>query len=197
MTRVLLAASALLVLSAAPAFAQTAVTGTVAVEGAVASKCTVINGTSASAFGSTISLGELAASDGTLSTTLSGSTAANPAGGSQSFRVNCTQANAGVSVTSTALTNGVTAPTGYSSTVDYQGRVEFATVGGSASPVVFTDDSAASGATTGSLGTGVFLANQAGNVVVKAHSLSAGSGSPLLVAGNYAGSILVVITPGA
>jgi hypothetical protein len=197
MTRVLLAASALLALAASPAFAQTAVTGTVNIEGSVASKCTVLNGTSASEFRSTISLGELAASDGTLNSGLSGSNAANPAGGSQTFRVNCTQANAAVSVTAAALKNTATAPTGYSNTIDYQGRVEFATVGGGSSPAVFTDNSAVAAATTGSLGGGVFLANQAGNVVIKAHTLTAGSGSPLLVAGDYVGSISVVITPGA
>lgn len=191
MRNLIASAAAIALLGAAgSAFAQSALDGTVTINGSVASKCTATGG-----FTDTQDLSELADADGLLSTTHSGTTAGAPAFTSN-FTVRCTGANAGVSVTSTALTTATTAPTGYTNTVNFTGRGAFDLVHATngASTLNVDDDSSVAAATTDSFGAANFLANTTNNVRVSAYALNTAA-SALLVAGSYTGSIVVTITP--
>lgn len=186
--------AAALLVAAGSASAQTPVTGTITLNGTVSSKCAVTAGGGGGSFGATVQLNELAGTDGLLLPALAASTAVS-ATTTSNFTLKCTGANVGVSVTATPLDNTSTtsAPSGYTETVDFLGRASFNLVG-TASALAVEDSSALAGATTGSFGTGAFLANAADNVSVSAYTFSTDA-SAILLAGPYVGQIVVVLTP--
>lgn len=159
-----------LVLLASPALAQSSATGTVNIDGSVAGRCmfTLPN--------ATISLGEISlASNGKLDP-------AKVNGRTATLTGWCNNTSASMSVTTTQLTTGTSAPTGFDNRVDYTGTA----VTGSVSAA---DSSLTAGAGTPST-VGLFT----GNIVV---TLS-GAQSPtngLMVAGTYTGNVVVTLTP--
>lgn len=193
MNKTILIGAALLGLAVAPAVMAQTVTGTVNVTGSVAAKCVVITGGSGSSFSGSIPLGELAGTDGTLATTLSGSTNASPAGSTQ-FRVNCNSVAPKVTISSTrlALTPTATAPTGYANVIDYTAALDASLSSGSTQTVSYVTAAALPAATVQALSSS--LANTANNLTVKAYALNTSSGA-LLMAGNYASVISITIEP--
>ncbi|CAN7472137.1 hypothetical protein [Caulobacter sp. LjRoot300] len=193
MNKSILIGAALLGLAAAPAAMAQTVTGTVNVTGSVAARCVVITGGSGGSFSGSIPLGELAGTDGTLSTTLAGSTNAAP-GGSTQFRVNCNSAAPKVTLSSTrlALSPTATAPTGYANVIDYTAALDASLASGSTQTVSYVTAAALPAATVQALSDS--LANAANNLTVKAYALNTASGA-LLMAGNYSSVISITIEP--
>ena len=158
------------VLAASPAFAQTAVTGTVNIDGSVAGRCMF---TLPSA---TISLGEISlASNGKLDV-------AKVNGKTATLTGWCNNTAATMSVTTTQLTNGTTPPTGFDNRVDY-------TATAVANAAIAADSSLVAGAGTAST-VGLFT----GNVVVTLTAASSPN-TGLMVAGGYTGNVVVTLTP--
>jgi hypothetical protein len=192
MKRVLLVAAATAAASvlAGQTSAQT-LNGNVVVTGSVASKCSVVDaGTpgAGSDFGGTIALGALDAADGTLKTSLSGSTAGAAVGTTQ-FRVNCTKTGATVTLDANPLTTAGAATTGYTNSVAYNADLVANLASGG--PDTFTNNTA-NPATSGTLSGA--LANAANNLTVKVYGLSTPAGA-ILVAGAYSGNVAVTVTP--
>ena len=169
--RKLILLSAPLALLASPAMAQsTSVTGTVDINGSVAGRCmfTVPN--------KTISLGEISlASNGKLDVS-------KVNGRSETLTGWCNNTTASMTVTSTALTNSTTAPTGFDNRVDYTATA----VTGSTSA---NDTSLTAGAGAAS-NVGLFT----GNIVVTLSNASSPTNG-LMVAGTYNGNVVVTLTP--
>lgn len=167
----LLIAALAIPLASGAASAQTA-TGTVAINGTVASRCSL------SLSSATISLGEMSqVADGRLN-------AAVVNGQNRTLTGFCNGATARMTVEAQPLLNPATAATGFDNRVDYTATAVANSVSG-------TDSSLA--ASPGP-GTSVAIGAFAGNVVV---TLSAAS-SPnngILVAGGYNGQVLVTLTP--
>ncbi len=159
------------VLVASPAFAQsTSATGTVNIDGSVAGRCTF---TLPSV---TLSLGELSlASNGKLDTSKVNGKTATLTGW-------CNNTAATMAVTTTQLTTGTGAPTGFDNRVDYTATA----VANSASA---SDSSLTAGAGTAST-VGLFT----GNIVVTLSGASSPSNG-LMVAGGYTGNVVVTLTP--
>ena len=159
------------VLAASPAFAQsTPVTGTVNIDGSVAGRCTF---TLPSV---TLSLGELSLStNGKLDVSKVNGKTATLTGW-------CNSTAATMSVTTTQLTTGTAAPSGFDNRVDY-------TATAAANSASASDSSLVAGAGTPST-VGLFT----GNILV---TLSAASSptSGLMVAGGYTGNVVVTLTP--
>lgn len=169
--RKLLALAALpAILAASPALAQSGATGTVTIDGSVAGRCmfTLPN--------ATISLGELSlSSNGRLDVS-------KVNGRSATLNGWCNGTASTMSVTTTQLTNSVTATTGFDNRVDYTGTA------------VANSASASDSSLTAGAGTAVTVGQFTGDVVV---TLSAAS-SPtngLMVAGSYTGNVQVTLTP--
>jgi hypothetical protein len=189
-------ALAALVASAAIASSAMAqdVTGTVVIKGNVNAKCFVLPG-AGSTFGTTVDMEELADSDGTLLDTGVLETKFGSAGGAGlQAQVLCTSANPDVSVTASPLVNGIandpSVPSGYDNTIDYTADVTFTLVNSGLQTV--SDDSAIAASTDTSLtgrlngtGTNISIATSAWNA------------DGVLVAGDYTGQIVVVVSPGA
>lgn len=174
---------------ATPAMAD--VTGTINITGSVEKKCFVLNGTDVSStFGTTVAMGELAKSDGTLkdSSVLAG-TFASVGGSALNARVVCTSATPDVSVKAEPLVNSAGAVSGYDASVDYTADVKFYLVGSNST---VSDASANTAATTATLSSR--LAGTGTNVEVRTSNWTADG---VLVAGDYTGKITVVIAPGA
>ncbi len=181
-TLALLAAAAI----ATPAMAQTA-SGTVAVTGTVAGKCTA-----APAITGTITLGELANSGGTI---ISGFTN-NTGGLSRSFNVVCTGANASITVSSNNLTNSADATTanGYTGTVHYTSTLTAQKAGGGAdASAVYTSADVLPAATTTSLADR--LKNGLNNVTVTVSNGTTTNATDLLKAGSYGSTISITVSP--
>ncbi|MFM5893073.1 MAG: hypothetical protein ACKOQM_01390 [Novosphingobium sp.] len=161
------------VLAASPAFAQsTSVTGTVNIDGSVAGRCTFtlpsVN----------LSLGELSlASNGKLDVSRVNGKQATLTGW-------CNNTAATMAVTTTQLTTGTAAPTGFDNRVDYTATA----VANSASA---SDSSLTAGAGTPST-VGLFT----GNIVVTLSAASSPSNG-LMVGGGYTGNVVVTLTPTA
>jgi hypothetical protein len=185
--------------SAAYAVPTGTLTGEVDITGSVAAKCSVVTaGTNPEGqdFGSTIALGELAGTDGTLKTALSGTTSGSPAGGVQNFRINCTGAGNAITLKADPIVAATSAPTGYANTVNFTAEADYAVVGGT-SPVVqsHTSDSTTNNA---SFPAGVRLANAANNVQIQVYGLATPNAGDILVADpSYLGHVTVTISPGA
>jgi len=170
-------------LSATPALADG--TGTVAVNGTVAAKCT------ASAMTGTITLGELAKTDGTVDKTF-----ANVSNGlSRSFTVRCNSANPNISVEARSLVNSAAtnSPAGYTNTVDYTAKLTALGAKGTSTSV--SDLSANAGATAGRIGDR--LSTQANNITLTISDGITSDSTAILEAGSYAGSVDIIIAPAA
>ncbi|WP_374589584.1 hypothetical protein [Novosphingobium sp.] len=169
--RKLIILSAPLALMASPAMAQsTSVTGTVDINGSVAGRCmfTVPS--------KTISLGEISlAADGKLDVT-------KVNGRNETLTGWCNNTAASMTVTSTALTNGTSAPAGFDNRVDYTATAD----NGSTSA---NDSSVTAGAGAAS-NVGLFT----GNIVVTLSNASSPTNG-LMVAGTYSGNVVVTLTP--
>lgn len=168
--RKLILLSGPLALLASPAMAQTAVDGTVNINGSVAGRCmfTVPN--------KTISLGEISlASNGKLDVS-------KVNGKSETLTGWCNNTTASMTVTSSPLLNGTTAPTGFDNRVDYTATA----VTGSTSA---NDTSVTAGAGAAS-NVGLFT----GDIVVTLSNASSPT-SGLMVAGGYSGNVVVTLTP--
>ncbi len=159
------------VLAASPAFAQSGpVTGTVNIDGSVAGRCTF---TLPSV---TLSLGELSlASNGKLDTSKVNGKTATLTGW-------CNNTAATMAVTTTQLTTGTAAPTGFDNRVDY-------TATATANSASASDTSLTAGAGTASI-VGLFT----GNILVTLSAASSPSNG-LMVAGGYTGNVVVTLTP--
>ncbi len=171
---------------ATPALAQTA-TGTVAVTGTVAGKCTA-----SPAITGTIALAELANSGGTVISTFSN----NVGGLARSFTVICTSANASITVSSTNLTNSADATTanGYTGTVHYTSTLTAQKAGGGAdASAVYTSADILPAATTTSLADR--LKNGANNVTVTVSNGTTTNATDLLKAGTYGSTISITVSP--
>lgn len=199
MKKILFAAlTASTVAYAAPAAAAVGdVTGTVTINGSVASKCSVVDGTgtASSSFASTVNMGELSGGDGKLLPSATLATTFNAGGTSTaalSFRVVCTTATPGISVTANpiVISGGGTPATGYDNTVNYKANAAFTLVGGSQT---VSDLSSAAGATTASL-TGRLAGGTTNNLTITADTFSTPGGG-VMTAGSYSGSIAIVVTP--
>jgi hypothetical protein len=178
---------------ATPVAAQD-VTGTVEITGSVAAKCIVqTESSTSSTFGTTVALGELAQADGTMKTDLA-TTFGTVGGAGLSAKVICTTANPTISVNANPITSATAAGTGYDNSIDFQADVTVVTLSANASP--YSNDSAASAGVATALGSR--LANSASNVTIAASNFRTNNLTDLLVAAtDYAGSIVVVIAPGA
>ncbi len=168
--RKLILLSAPLALLASPAMAQSAVDGTVDINGSVAGRCmfTVPN--------KTISLGEISlASNGKLDV-------AKVNGRNETLTGWCNNTAASMTVTSTELTNSTSAPTGFDNRVNYTATA----VTGSTSA---SDSSVVAGAGTPS-SVGLFT----GDIVVTLSNASSPTNG-LMVAGTYTGNVVVTLTP--
>lgn len=178
------------------AFAADA-TGSVSVTGFVNGKCTVQPPNEGNGFSGTIPLGALDGTDGHISPTLTGSTIS---GASLSFTIVCNTSAPNITLSATQMGDGVTAPTGYTSAVDYTAQLDLAETTGSDT---FTYATAGSPpATTGALTNP--LSGSANNVTVSVNSLNTdgGANTSVLTAGNYGsaaggtgGIISVTIAP--
>ena len=165
---ILLALPAALI--ASPALAQSAVSGTVNIDGSVAGRCTF---TLPSV---TLSLGELSlVSNGKLDTSKVNGKSATLTGW-------CNNTAATMAVTTTQLTTGTAAPTGFDNRVDY-------TATAVANSVSASDTSLTAGAGAPST-VGLFT----GDIVVTLGSASSPT-SGLMVAGAYTGNVVVTLTP--
>lgn len=157
-------------LLAAPAFAQSGVTGTVDINGTVAGRCmfTLPN--------ATISLGEISlVTNGKLD-------ASKVNGKSATLTGWCNNTAATMAVTTTQLTTATAATTGFDNRVDYTGTA------------VANAVSAADSSLTAGAGTASTVGQFTGDIVVTLSGASSPN-SALMVAGTYNGNVLVTLTP--
>lgn len=195
----LLSAGVAIAAAANPAAAQS-VTGTVNVTGNVAGRCSVVatGGSAAQTFSGTIGLAQLDEDDGTLKTTLEGTTASASGGTPVQTRVVCTSAAVNVDVTADTLANGTrgTAPaTGYANEINYTAEMQVALASGSTDKVTFDTAAAANATAAKTVGR---LAASGNNITVKAYGFATkGGAAGLLVAGDYTSTITVNIAPSA
>lgn len=180
-----LAAVSALALSTA-ASAQTSATGTLNLTGNVPTKCSVTGADS-----TTVNLGDLSGADGRLSSTFINSTNASPSA-SFSFSVTCTGAAPLASVDADPLVSATGAATGFTNTVNITGSGTFTLVSGG--PDIQTNLSTAAASTPTALS--ARLANSLNNVTIKAYGFSTTNPTDVLVAGSYAGKVVVTIAPG-
>lgn len=169
-----------------PAAAQS-VTGTINLSGSVAPKCFVNPGATGT-FSDSVAFGELATAAGTLRTGLD--TDFNTA--VEAVTVLCTSAAPLISIDAQPLANVATAPTGYDNSIDYTANVALSTLGGTVNKSNATTASPLVGDAIGDR-----LTNGSGNVVITASGFATNNATDLLVSGSYAGSITIVIAPGA
>lgn len=179
---------------ATPALAQNA-TGTVIINGSVANKCAVITGSGSSAtWGTTVNLGELSQSDGTLRSSAGlANDFSSIAAGAQNAHVVCSTSNPSIAVNADPLVNTGTVPaggSGYTNTVHFDADVTVNKVGGSQT---YTNDS--NTAATGPTALGDRLAALGPNVLIATKNWRTLGTDALLVAGSYQGQIVVTITP--
>jgi hypothetical protein len=183
-TALLFAAAAAVASLSSPAFAQAS--GTVVVNGTVASRCTAVTPISGA-----IALGELAKSDGTVDNTFAGASGSL----SREFTVRCNGANPNLSVEAKSLINAAVgeSPNGYTNKVDYTAKL--AAKGAAGKSTLISDLSNNGGATAGRLGDR--LAAEANNVVLTIADGMTSNSTAILEAGTYAGSVDIVISPAA
>jgi hypothetical protein len=187
-------------LAAAPAAAQTSATGTVNVTGIVGGRCSVVQpgGSETQTFTGAIDLQRLDTADGTLRSTLGGSTAATPADNLKvATRIVCTAANPSVGILATRLnTGGQTDPgAGYSNDIDYTAQVRVNRASGGVSTVSYSTLTGGGTATTAALGERI-AAGGANNVEVSVFGLRPEGGTTSLLAeGTYTSTVSVYINP--
>ncbi|MBS0409915.1 MAG: hypothetical protein JSR86_08375 [Proteobacteria bacterium] len=168
-------------------------TGTITVTGTVSPFCQVTNGTTSSTFTDTFNTPELATAAGTLKTGLSYSSANSLT----TLKVVCSSAAPVLSIKATSMTTAGGAPSGYANQINFTAYLDTKLITG-ATPSSDTRSvtSTAAGATsTNAVTTGKYLQNVAGNVVVRADTFATPHVGDVLVAGAYAGSIIVNVSP--
>ncbi len=181
------------VLSATSASAATT-TGTISLTGGVASDCEVVNGSSATSFADTFNTTELSTAGGTLVSGLSYTSATNLA----TLKVVCSGVAPTIKIKATSMTNASSAPTGYANQINFKAYLDtkLITTGGTTSTDTQSVTSTSAGATSGNAATtSKYLQNVANNVVVRADTFATPNAGDVLIAGPYAGSIVVTITP--
>lgn len=178
-----IAASAVI---ATPAMAQN-VTGTITLNGNVASKCSVTSAPAGTTFAQTVNFGELAQANGTLRTGL----AADFTTAAVQATVVCNTGTPTISVDANALANATTPASGYANTINYTATVTVARAGTTAATFSNATTAAALGATT----VGGSLANSANNVTVATSGYATPAATDILVSGAYTGNIIIVISP--
>ncbi|NCP11418.1 MAG: hypothetical protein GW859_05605 [Sphingomonadales bacterium] len=184
-------ASASLLAFASPAAAQD-VTGTVNITGTVAGKCLVQPG-AGSTFGTTVALGELAQSDGTLATDLATRFTNIGAAGLEA-RVVCTTAAPTIAIDATEITSATLPVTGYANRIDFTAHVAVDTT--TTNDVPFSNSSTVAPLAATLIG-GRLANNGSNNITVTADSFATPNATDLLVAAtDYTGKIVVVIGPG-
>jgi hypothetical protein len=192
---VLLALAASTVAVVTPAAAQ--VTGTVEVTGTVVGRCSVVQpggGAGVATFTGAIPLGNLDEADGTLLTSLEGTTSAAPAGNVVEARIVCNSANTNIHVEAGKLSNLAPADPGYSNDIDYTAELEVATASTGLQTAKYNTLAPVAADHTKTIGR--IAAGAANNVKVRAYALAAEGGlTSLLVAGGYASTITVTINP--
>lgn len=194
MRKLILAALAASAAMAAPAAAQSIVTGTVTINGNVPSKCTVTTGTPGSSFGATVDMGELSDTDLTLksSTALETAFGSGVTAGSLSARVVCTTADANITVAATELTTAGSPTAGYANTVHYKANVAVTKVSGT---TTYSDDTVLGGGAATALGSRLD-ATVANNIVISTSDWRTSvANNEVLFQGNYSGQIVVTIAP--
>lgn len=169
---------------ATPALAQST-SGTIAVTGSVAAKCSV-----ATPITGTITLNELAKADGTFDTTTPGVVG----GLTRTFNVVCTSANPKISVSADHALQLVptSASTGYTGDVHYTATIEADRAGTGFASVAYLTETPLG---IQSVSLGDRLKNAAGNVRVKASAFHTVTATDLLYAGSYTSTITVTIAP--
>jgi hypothetical protein len=169
---------------AGAASAQT-VTGMVNITGTVNSKCSVNGSGAPSAFSDTWNLGDLADTDGTLTSIPAQSTSGD------GIQVTCTS-RPFVTIDASPIVNVAPIPgAGYANTVNYVAYADFLTVPSSTETI--TDASGGLGSSSTQLA--AHLQNVTDNVVVRADTFTTPGATDILVSGAYSGSIVVTITP--
>jgi len=188
MKKIALFAAATAAVLATPAMAQN-VTGTITLNGTVASKCSVSSNSNAATFAQTVNFGELAKADGTLRTTL----AADFTAAAVQATVVCNTGTPMVSVDANPMVNAAftPVPTGYANTINYTANVAVAT----ATPGTVNFSNATTAAASPSTAVGAALANSANNVVITTSGFATPASTDILGAGSYTGTITVVISP--
>ena len=170
---------------ATPAMAQQNATGTITLTGTVANKCYVGSDNTATLFTASHAFGELAKADGTLRTGLDTEIDGDA---TMDFTIKCNTGNPTVTISRTAMTNVLTASTGYTNSISYNGIVVVDRAVGT--PVTFDTDATSVPLATGQLGSA--LSATGPNVHVTANTFAA---SGILVAGSYSGQISITIQP--
>lgn len=172
------------ILSAAPAFAQAS--GSVDVSGTVAARCSAVTPLSGS-----ITLGELAKTDGTVDTAFSN----NTGGLSRNFTVKCNGANPKVSVEAKPLINAAATTTaaGYTNTVHYTATV--VAMGAKGTNATIADQSVTTGATSAPINDR--LAAVTNNIALTVGAGATSEATAILDAGTYAGKVEITIAPTA
>lgn len=165
-----------------PAMAQN-VTGTIDLEGTVSAKCFVVPGNGGT-FDADVDFEALDEDDGTLRTDL-GTTF-----DTKSFTVKCNSGTVDLSIEATPLANTATAAAGYDNSINYTATL---TVDMTTGTKTVDDLSSGAGATTDT--TTLPLKNADGNVQITTSGYATNNSTDLLVAGNYTGTITVVISP--
>ena len=166
------------------ASAQT-VTGTVNITGTVNSKCSVNGPGGPSAFSDTWNLGDLADTDGTLTSIPAQSTSGD------GIQVTCTS-RPFVSIDASPIVNVAPVPgAGYANTVNYTAYADFLTVPSATETI----NDASGGAGSSPTQLTAHLQNVTDNVVVRADTFATANASDILVSGPYSGQIVVTITP--
>lgn len=173
-----------------PAAAQT-VSGTVNITGSVAPKCLVLPG-AGNSFGTLVSLGELAQTDGRLATNLA-SRFSSIGGAGLTARVVCTSANPTVSVDAQEITTATPVVAGYTNRIDFAARVAVSLTPSGTDIIGNDSRNAATGPTALS---GRLANNGNGNMSITADTFGTANTNDLLVAGAYTGRINIIIAPG-
>ncbi|PXA91948.1 hypothetical protein DMC47_24440 [Nostoc sp. 3335mG] len=170
--------------AAAPAFAQAS--GSVDVSGTVAARCSAATPISGS-----ITLGELAKTDGTVDAAFS----SNVNGLTRNFTIKCNGSNPKVSVEAKPLVNAASnnPPNGYTNTVHYTAVVTAMKANGGTTNI--SDDSMAGGATSNPVGDR--LAPVTNNISLTVGSGKTNDSAAMLEAGAYAGKVEITVAPTA
>ena len=188
-----------------PNVAAAGISGTLTLDGYVTSKC-VVGAGPGTTFADTIHLGELDGSDGKISSTLTGYTAATTPQ-TATVSITCNTGAPTVTVTNSELIDSAlgTPPSGYSNAINYSAEAD---VVENASTEIF-GPIASTGATAGSTGpTAVAspIKNQASNVTLKAYAFhtsvpgnTTNDDTLILMSSNgvaaYSGVITLTISP--
>jgi hypothetical protein len=182
---------------AAPAAAANDVTGTITINGSVASKCAVVDsqGAGTGSFASTVEMGELSGTDGKLKPSADLSTTFNSGGSSSaqlSFRLVCTTAAPKVTLTANpiVLSGAVTPLTGYDNRVNYTAKAAFTTTSGAQN----VTNASSTGTPTNATLSAPLAGGSSNNLTITADTFSTPNAG-VMMAGAYEGTVVVNISP--